>query len=153
MFLQVLPWWALRGSSKAAMSVGRPVYRQAHGHHPTGLASLKESVGLHTSALPAVSRGGGLPAPAAWPGPHPEQPAAELCRIDLFRAAVAGCSTDPARRLRTSPCSCIRFPLMRPSDLVDNVQTLDMWRVEDVLCMDPAGAFSLSAPLPNAEMQ
>ncbi|NXG11286.1 KLH26 protein, partial [Sakesphorus luctuosus] len=57
------------------------------------------------------------------------------CReIDLFRAAVRWLQHDPARRASASRVLChIRFPLMKSSELVDSVQTLDIM-VEDVLC-------------------
>ncbi|KAM6218705.1 kelch-like protein 26 isoform 1-T1 [Rhynchocyon petersi] len=54
--------------------------------------------------------------------------------IDLFHAAVRWLQHDPARRPRASQVLChVRFPLMRPSELVDSVQTLDLM-VEDALC-------------------
>uniref|UniRef100_A0A803YJ52 Kelch like family member 26 n=1 Tax=Meleagris gallopavo TaxID=9103 RepID=A0A803YJ52_MELGA len=54
--------------------------------------------------------------------------------IDLFRAAVRWLQYDPTRRASASQVLChIRFPLMKSSELVDNVQTFDIM-VEDVLC-------------------
>nr|XP_060641087.1 kelch-like protein 26 [Anolis sagrei ordinatus] len=54
--------------------------------------------------------------------------------IDLFRAAVRWLQHDPARRTSASQVLChIRFPLMKPLELVYSVQTLDIM-VEDVLC-------------------
>ncbi|XP_065508657.1 kelch-like protein 26 isoform X2 [Caloenas nicobarica] len=54
--------------------------------------------------------------------------------IDLFRAAVRWLQYDPTRRANASQVLChIRFPLMKSSELVDSVQTLDIM-VEDVLC-------------------
>lgn len=54
--------------------------------------------------------------------------------IELFRAAVRWLQFDPARRASASRVLChIRFPLMKSSELVDSVQTLDIM-VEDVLC-------------------
>ncbi|KAJ7308390.1 hypothetical protein JRQ81_008931 [Phrynocephalus forsythii] len=54
--------------------------------------------------------------------------------LDLFRAAVRWLQHDPSRRRCASQVLChIRFPLMKSSELVDSVQTLDLM-VEDVLC-------------------
>ncbi|OPJ86688.1 kelch-like protein 26 isoform A [Patagioenas fasciata monilis] len=54
--------------------------------------------------------------------------------IDLFRAAVRWLQYDQTRRASASQVLChIRFPLMKSSELVDSVQTLDIM-VEDVLC-------------------
>ncbi|KAE8294043.1 Kelch-like protein 26 [Larimichthys crocea] len=54
--------------------------------------------------------------------------------IDLFHAAIRWLRYDETRRAQASNVLChIRFPLMRSSELVDSVQTVDIM-VEDVLC-------------------
>ncbi|MBN3302950.1 KLH26 protein, partial [Amia calva] len=54
--------------------------------------------------------------------------------IDLFHAAIRWLQHDEARRAGASQVLChIRFPLMKSSELVDSVQTVDVM-VEDVLC-------------------
>ncbi|XP_076880497.1 kelch-like protein 26 [Brachyhypopomus gauderio] len=54
--------------------------------------------------------------------------------IDLFRAAIRWLQHDQARRPGASQVlRHVRFPLMRSSELVDQVQTIDVM-VEDVLC-------------------
>ncbi|KAL4658823.1 kelch-like protein 26 [Arapaima gigas] len=54
--------------------------------------------------------------------------------IDLFHAAIRWLQHDESRRAEASEVLChVRFPLMRSSELVDSVQTVDIM-VEDVLC-------------------
>ncbi|XP_040039544.2 kelch-like protein 26 isoform X2 [Gasterosteus aculeatus] len=54
--------------------------------------------------------------------------------IDLFHAAIRWLRYDESRRAQASGVLChVRFPLMRSSELVDSVQTVDIM-VEDVLC-------------------
>ncbi|KAK1806024.1 hypothetical protein P4O66_013066 [Electrophorus voltai] len=54
--------------------------------------------------------------------------------IDLFHAAIRWLQHDEVRRSSASQVlQHVRFPLMRSSELVDSVQTVDVM-VEDVLC-------------------
>ncbi|KAG7230668.1 hypothetical protein INR49_025385, partial [Caranx melampygus] len=54
--------------------------------------------------------------------------------IDLFHAAIRWLQYDESRRAQASSVLChVRFPLMRSSELVDSVQTVDIM-VEDVRC-------------------
>ncbi|XP_061739447.1 kelch-like protein 26 isoform X1 [Nerophis ophidion] len=54
--------------------------------------------------------------------------------IDLFHAAIRWLQHDESRRTEASDVlRHVRFPLMRSSELVDSVQTVDIM-VEDVLC-------------------
>lgn len=54
--------------------------------------------------------------------------------IKLFHAAIRWLRHDESRRAKASSVLChVRFPLMRSSELVDSVQTVDIM-VEDVLC-------------------
>lgn len=54
--------------------------------------------------------------------------------IDLFHAAIRWLQHDVSRRASASEVLChVRFPLMRSSELVDSVQTVDIM-VEDVQC-------------------
>ncbi|XP_041059768.1 kelch-like protein 26 isoform X2 [Carcharodon carcharias] len=54
--------------------------------------------------------------------------------VDLFRAAIRWLQYDESRRANASLVLCyIRFPLMKSSELVDNVQTQAVM-VEDPLC-------------------
>ncbi|XP_051967517.1 kelch-like protein 26 isoform X3 [Xyrauchen texanus] len=54
--------------------------------------------------------------------------------IDLFHAAIRWLQQDESRRAAASEVLChVRFPLMRSSELVDNVQSVSIM-VEDVQC-------------------
>ncbi|XP_062412382.1 kelch-like protein 26 isoform X3 [Sardina pilchardus] len=54
--------------------------------------------------------------------------------VELFQAAVRWLQHEESRRARANEVLChVRFPLMRSSELVDSVQTVDVM-VEDVLC-------------------
>ncbi|KAL2090198.1 hypothetical protein ACEWY4_014886 [Coilia grayii] len=54
--------------------------------------------------------------------------------VELFHAAIRWLQHEESRRARASEVLChVRFPLMRSSELVDSVQTVDIM-VEDVQC-------------------
>ncbi|XP_012683714.1 kelch-like protein 26 isoform X3 [Clupea harengus] len=54
--------------------------------------------------------------------------------VELFHAAIRWLQHEESRRARANEVLChVRFPLMRSSELVDSVQTVDIM-VEDVLC-------------------
>nr|XP_014334449.1 PREDICTED: LOW QUALITY PROTEIN: kelch-like protein 26 [Bos mutus] len=136
-FLQMLPVVELcEEFLKAAMSVETCLHI---GHMATtfSLASLKESVDAFTFRhfLQIAEEEDFLHLPLERLVFFLQSNQLQSCaEIDLFRAAVRWLQHDPARRLRASHVLChIRFPLMRSSDLVDSVQTLDIM-VEDVLC-------------------
>ncbi|XP_030074871.1 kelch-like protein 26 isoform X1 [Microcaecilia unicolor] len=58
----------------------------------------------------------------------------DCSEINLFQAAIRWLQHDPSRRPTASRVLChVRFPLMKSSELVDNVQTVDIM-VEDVSC-------------------
>ncbi|XP_019497595.1 PREDICTED: kelch-like protein 26 isoform X1 [Hipposideros armiger] len=136
-FLQMLPVVELcEEFLKAAMSVETCLHI---GHMATtfSLASLKESVDAFTFQhfLQIAAEEDFLQLPLERLVFFLQSNRLQSCaEIDLFRAAVRWLQHDPARRLRASHVLChIRFPLMRSSELVDSVQTLDLM-VEDVLC-------------------
>ncbi|XP_010845605.1 PREDICTED: LOW QUALITY PROTEIN: kelch-like protein 26 [Bison bison bison] len=136
-FLQMLPVVELcEEFLKAAMSV-ETCLNIGHMATTFSLASLKESVDAFTFRhfLQIAEEEDFLHLPLERLVFFLQSNRLQSCaEIDLFRAAVRWLQHDPARRLRASHVLChIRFPLMRSSDLVDSVQTLDIM-VEDVLC-------------------
>ncbi|XP_032172353.1 kelch-like protein 26 [Mustela lutreola] len=136
-FLQMLPVVELcEEFLKAAMSV-ETCLNIGHMATTFSLASLKESVDAFTFQhfLQIAEEEDFLHLPLERLVFFLQSNRLQSCaEIDLFRAAVRWLQHDPARRPRASHVLChIRFPLMRSSDLVDSVQTLDIM-VEDVLC-------------------
>ncbi|KAB0406644.1 hypothetical protein E2I00_018650 [Balaenoptera physalus] len=136
-FLQMLPVVELcEEFLKAAMSV-ETCLNIGHMATTFSLASLKESVDTFTFRhfLQIAEEEDFLHLPLERLVFFLKSNRLQSCaEIDLFRVAVRWLQHDPARRLRASHVLChIRFPLMRSSDLVDSVQTLDIM-VEDVLC-------------------
>uniref|UniRef100_A0A3Q2LPA8 Kelch like family member 26 n=2 Tax=Equus TaxID=9789 RepID=A0A3Q2LPA8_HORSE len=136
-FLQMLPVVELcEEFLKAAMSV-ETCLNIGHMATTFSLASLKESVDAFTFRhfLQIAEEEDFLHLPLERLVFFLQSNRLQSCaEIDLFRAAVRWLQHDPARRPRASHVLChIRFPLMRSSDLVDSVQTLDIM-VEDVLC-------------------
>ncbi|XP_033615288.1 kelch-like protein 26 [Fukomys damarensis] len=136
-FLQMLPVVELcEEFLKAAMSV-ETCLNIGQMATAFGLASLRESVDAFTCRhfLQIAEEDDFLCLPLERLVFFLQSNRLQSCaEIDLFRAAVRWLQHDPARRPRASHVLChIRFPLMRSSELVDSVQTLDIM-VEDVLC-------------------
>ncbi|XP_055975259.1 kelch-like protein 26 [Sorex fumeus] len=136
-FLQTPPVVALcEDFLKAAMSVDTCLHI-GHMAATFSLASLKESVDAFTFRhfLQIAAEDDFLQLPLERLVFYLQSNRLQSCaEIDLFHAAVRWLQHDPARRLRASHVLChVRFPLMRSSELVDSVQTLDLM-VEDVRC-------------------